>query len=90
VALTKKRADLHGVDLHLAVMPAEALTYDDDFFDGVLFNDMLHHVFSLLSGRLFPDKFVRATQIDHLLLQAIGPLGRFACARVVFRGTIMK
>ncbi len=37
-----ERMDAGGI--HFDVMPAEALTYPDDFFDLVFFNDILHHV----------------------------------------------
>jgi ubiquinone/menaquinone biosynthesis C-methylase UbiE len=43
--IARQRALAMGVTgLHFDVMPAEALTYPDDFFDLILFNDILHHV----------------------------------------------
>lgn len=43
--IARRRAVLMGVaDIQFDVMPAEALTYPDDFFDVILFNGILHHV----------------------------------------------
>ena len=43
--IARARAVKMGVSgLHFEVMPAEKLTYPDDFFDIVYFNDILHHV----------------------------------------------
>jgi len=43
--IARRRAERMDVrDIHFDVMPAEALTYPDDFFDLVFFNDILHHV----------------------------------------------
>jgi len=44
LAIAIERADRNGASINVAVMPAEALAYDDNFFDGVLFMDILHHV----------------------------------------------
>jgi ubiquinone/menaquinone biosynthesis C-methylase UbiE len=45
LAIARGRAEGMGVNnIHFGVMPAEALTYPDDFFDLVYFNDILHHV----------------------------------------------
>ena len=43
--VTQQRIDKFGYkNIHLAEMPCEALTYEDDFFDAVFFIDILHHV----------------------------------------------
>jgi ubiquinone/menaquinone biosynthesis C-methylase UbiE len=38
------RARNSGVNIDFGSMPAEAMTYPDGYFDGVFFNDILHHV----------------------------------------------
>lgn len=43
--IAARRAERMGVPgIHFDLMPAETLAYDDDFFDIVFFNDILHHV----------------------------------------------
>ena len=43
--IARRRAVRMGItSIHFEVMPAEALTYADNFFDLVYFNDILHHV----------------------------------------------
>lgn len=43
--IARQRAAKMGVTgIHFDVMPAEAPAYPDDFFDLILFNDILHHV----------------------------------------------
>ncbi len=43
--ITRQRAARMAVTgINLKVMPAESLTYPDNFFDLVYFNDILHHV----------------------------------------------
>jgi len=43
--IARQRAALMNVaNIHFDLMPAEELTYPDDFFDLVYFNDILHHV----------------------------------------------
>ncbi len=45
VAIARARAERMGIALiHFDVMPAERMTYDENFFDLVYFNDILHHV----------------------------------------------
>src|SRR5207245_524146 len=40
----QRAAKMSVPSIHLDEMPAEALTYSDNFFDLVYFNDILHHV----------------------------------------------
>jgi 2-polyprenyl-3-methyl-5-hydroxy-6-metoxy-1,4-benzoquinol methylase len=43
--IARARAELMGTpEIQFGVMPAEALTYENHFFDAVFFNDILHHV----------------------------------------------
>jgi ubiquinone/menaquinone biosynthesis C-methylase UbiE len=43
--IARQRAALMGVNgIHFDSMPAETLSYPDNFFDIVFFNDILHHV----------------------------------------------
>src|SRR5689334_18628489 len=44
VDLAAQRAERMNFSVTLGVMPAEATSYPSDFFDGVLFVDILHHV----------------------------------------------
>jgi ubiquinone/menaquinone biosynthesis C-methylase UbiE len=45
IAIAHARAERMGIaGIHFEVMPAEQMTYDDDRFDLVYFNDILHHV----------------------------------------------
>jgi ubiquinone/menaquinone biosynthesis C-methylase UbiE len=45
LSIARARAEKAGVpSIHFDVMPAEQLTYADDTFDLIFFNDILHHV----------------------------------------------
>lgn len=44
LAIARARADLAGVEIDFAAMPAEAMTYPQDSFDAIVFVDILHHV----------------------------------------------
>jgi ubiquinone/menaquinone biosynthesis C-methylase UbiE len=44
LSLAKRRAELEGLNIHFAEMPAEEMKYESDFFDCVVARDILHHV----------------------------------------------
>lgn len=45
IAIARARAERMGfAGIHFEVMPAESMSYSDDMFDLVYFNDILHHV----------------------------------------------
>lgn len=44
IAIAKKRAALHGINIKFDIMASEKLIYSDNNFDAVLFVNVLHHV----------------------------------------------
>ncbi len=44
VSIAGALAEREGLNIVFAVMPAETMTYDNDFFDVVIARDILHHV----------------------------------------------
>ena len=76
--IARKRAVKMGItDIHFEVMPAEVLSYPDNYFDIVYFNDILHHVNikkSVAEARrvLKPEGKVIANELyTHSLLQRV-------------------